>query len=71
MTELMPGPCTTCGAKDYPLSTAGPEICPTCDCGDSYSSLRRQIVQLQTENAKLRETVREYEEFTKPILGDE
>jgi hypothetical protein len=28
---LMPGPCTRCGAKNYPLALGGPARCPTCD----------------------------------------
>jgi len=27
------GPCNICGATNYAMSTGGPYICPSCDCG--------------------------------------
>jgi hypothetical protein len=37
------GPCVICGATGYPLSLGGPEICPSCDCGDfGLETVQRQ-----------------------------
>ena len=30
----MRSPCVICGAIDYPVSLGGPDICPSCGCGD-------------------------------------
>lgn len=28
------GPCIVCGKRNYPMSMGGPQICPSCDCGN-------------------------------------
>jgi hypothetical protein len=47
--DIMPGPCLMCGAKNYPLSLGGPDICPRCDCSpatDEIAMLRMRIDHL-------------------------
>lgn len=70
MSELIPGPCGICGKRNYPLSMGGRGICPECDCGASYSQLRRRVVKLEEANAELRETVRQYEQPSRGITEE-
>jgi len=57
-----PGPCTICGAVNYPLSMGGSSICPMCDTG--FSSNPRNMRHLLDQNNKLRE---ENEELRKAL----
>lgn len=43
--QFQPGPCSMCGATNYPLSFGGANICPACDCGVSpeVSRLSREL----------------------------
>jgi hypothetical protein len=49
-----PGPCIICGAKDYALSMGGPDICPSCDCGNfGPEVVKAQAQQITVLNAEL------------------
>ena len=49
--SLIAGPCKGCGAKDYGLSTSGPDYCGACACGvdPQLTQLRREKDHLFTK----------------------
>ena len=67
--ELIEGPCSVCGGKNYQLSMGGPSICPTCDCGQSidpkeyrrllckYNDILSHLVSLGPVLVKCRELI--------------
>lgn len=50
------GPCINCGATDYALSMGGPDICPPCDCGYTFS--RQHVKDLIAEIESLKQIIR-------------
>lgn len=58
MSDLQPGPCASCGLRNYPLSFGGPTICPACDCGDSGPS------RMNAQRARIAELERSLSEVT-------
>jgi hypothetical protein len=55
---IQSGPCEICGGINYPLSFGGPDICPSCDCGN----FGIEVVRKQGKEIKeLRERLEYYE----------
>ena len=48
------GPCVLCGAANYLPSLGGPEICPSCDCGNfGFAAVQRQRATIEDLSRKL------------------
>jgi hypothetical protein len=70
------GPCMICGKVNYPLSTGGPALCPSCDCGDfGVTVVERQgkeILDLRERLTMATENTKEsFEGYLHRRLGDE
>ena len=69
---IQSGPCTMCGATNYPLSFGGPGICPACDCYGVCKRCKILIaeINLLKEALKEKETLKENTSHECPYKTD-
>ncbi len=48
MSVLMPGPCRGCGARNYPLSSTGPDLCQRCSDAAGAEQRKSDLKQWET-----------------------